>query len=100
MPKDTSAKVGMFFAILFLLALFAFIIGTVIASELLLSIGLITGIIFFLVGFIASIYNLIQYKMDPEKHKGKTKARLALFILVFGALVAAPFIIIYWKNNN
>lgn len=100
LPRDTSAKIGIFFAVVFMLAVFLFIISMVIASEILFTIGLIIGIISFLISFFASVYNLVQSKIEPEGHKGKPKAKLALFMILFGALVAIPFIVIYLKNNN
>jgi hypothetical protein len=92
---DTTSTVGLFFSFMFLVAWFTMILGIIIGLELLFFIGVFATIILFFIALIATAYAFYQIKTDPENHSGRSKIRLTLFILLFGALLTALPLIMF-----
>ncbi len=93
---DTTSVVSLVFSFLFLAAWFLMMIGIITKLPLVFLIGFILAVILFFLTFFTALYAFYQIKTNPEKHTGRSKAGMALFILLFGALVAAvPLILIY-----
>ncbi len=93
---DTTSVVSLVFAFLFLIVWFLMMLGIITKAPLLFLIGFILSVIFFFITIFTALYALYQIKTDPENHTGRSKVGMALFILLFGAIVAAvPLILIY-----
>ena len=93
---DTTASISLFFAFLFLLCWILMLLGILVGVELLFLVGFILATIFFFISLITSVYSLYKIITDPENNTGKSKAKMALFIIFLGAFLAAvPLILIY-----